>query len=232
MEVIPLLTLDLHPIFPNNRDIDLALREVIFKAAQTGVDVVEIIPGKGSGKLKKRVLTFLGQKHIKKLYVRVEPMRPTAAGSWFISGSRRFAELWPPACRSTCRVHPTPGADSPVTEYRSHVMAENSKCPDPLPYGPGNGPGNRHSRPGQDTGTCPVPGCEAVIGATRLMCRWDWYQVPKPLRDEVWAAWRSGAGASAPGHRRAVRRALAAASAGYRGRPVVCQGHQHADPAA
>jgi dsDNA-specific endonuclease/ATPase MutS2 len=67
-----LLTLDLHPIFRNNRDIDLALREVVFKAARNGVDVVEIIPGKGSGKLKRRVLAFLDQKHIKKLYARVE----------------------------------------------------------------------------------------------------------------------------------------------------------------
>ncbi len=70
--MIALLTLDLHPIFRNNRDIDLALWEVIFKAARTGVDVVEIIPGKGSGKLKRRVLAFLAQKQIKKLYVRVE----------------------------------------------------------------------------------------------------------------------------------------------------------------
>ena len=50
----------------------MALREVIFKAARTGVDVVQIIPGKGSGKLKRRVLAFLEQKHIKKLYDRVE----------------------------------------------------------------------------------------------------------------------------------------------------------------
>ncbi|WP_206305753.1 Smr/MutS family protein [Actinacidiphila soli] len=71
-EAITLLTLDLHPIFRNNRDIDLALRETLFRAARTGVDVVEIIPGKGTGQLKKRVLAFLAQKHIKKLYVRVE----------------------------------------------------------------------------------------------------------------------------------------------------------------
>jgi DNA-nicking Smr family endonuclease len=64
--------LDLHPIFRNNRDIELAMREVIFRAARTGVDVVEIIPGKGSGKLKKRVIAFLQQKHIRKLYVRME----------------------------------------------------------------------------------------------------------------------------------------------------------------
>lgn len=70
--MIALLTLDLHPIFRNNRDIDLALREVIFKALRTETDVVEIIPGKGSGKLKRRVLAFLNQTHIKKLYARVE----------------------------------------------------------------------------------------------------------------------------------------------------------------
>ncbi|HEV2636137.1 MAG TPA: Smr/MutS family protein [Actinocrinis sp.] len=67
-----MLTLDLHPIFRNNRDIELALRETLFKAAATGVDTVEIIPGKGTGKLKKRVLAFLAQKHIRKLYLRVE----------------------------------------------------------------------------------------------------------------------------------------------------------------
>ncbi|MFJ7096847.1 Smr/MutS family protein [Streptomyces mirabilis] len=71
-EAIALLTLDLHPIFRNNRDIDVALRQTLFKAAATGIDVVQIIPGKGTGQLKKRVLAVLAQKHIKKLYVRVE----------------------------------------------------------------------------------------------------------------------------------------------------------------
>jgi dsDNA-specific endonuclease/ATPase MutS2 len=67
-----LLTLDLHPIFRNNRDIELSLRQAVFQAVRTGEPVVEIIPGKGTGQLKKRVLAFLGQKHIKKLYDRVE----------------------------------------------------------------------------------------------------------------------------------------------------------------
>jgi DNA-nicking Smr family endonuclease len=71
-EAIELLTLDLHPIFRNNRDIELAMREAIFRAARTGVGTVEIIPGKGSGQLKKRVIAFLNQKHIRKLYVRME----------------------------------------------------------------------------------------------------------------------------------------------------------------
>ncbi len=66
------MTLDLHPLFRNNRDIDLALRQFIFKAANSGVREAEIIPGKGSGQLKARVLAFLDQKHIKKLYLRRE----------------------------------------------------------------------------------------------------------------------------------------------------------------
>ena len=67
-----MLTLDLHPIFRNTRAVDLALRETVFRAAATGEDVVEIIPGKGSGQLKRRVLAFLNQPQIRKLYVRVE----------------------------------------------------------------------------------------------------------------------------------------------------------------
>lgn len=67
-----MLTLDLHPIFRNNRDIELALRQAIFKAARSGETSMEIIPRKGSGKLKKRVLAFLNQPHIKKLYERFE----------------------------------------------------------------------------------------------------------------------------------------------------------------
>ncbi|MFK0152526.1 Smr/MutS family protein [Streptomyces sp. NPDC090499] len=67
-----MLTLDLHPIFRNNRDIELALRQIVFQANRTGEPVVEIIHGKGTGQLKGRVLAFLGQKHIRKLYDRVE----------------------------------------------------------------------------------------------------------------------------------------------------------------
>lgn len=67
-----MLSLDLHPIFRNNRDIELALRQFLFAAARSGEPVVEIIPGKGSGQLKRRVLAFLDQKHTKKLYLRHE----------------------------------------------------------------------------------------------------------------------------------------------------------------
>lgn len=66
------LKLDLHDIYNRSGDIDRALREVIDRAVAIKAPLVEIIPGKGSGQLKKRVLRFLGQKEIKGLYHRVE----------------------------------------------------------------------------------------------------------------------------------------------------------------
>ena len=66
------LTLDLHDIYNRHGDIDRALRAVIEEAVEKKAELVEIIPGKGSGQLKKRVLRFLDQKEIKALYHRVE----------------------------------------------------------------------------------------------------------------------------------------------------------------
>lgn len=66
------LVLDLHDIFNKGRDIDRALNDIIAQAVAKKAPVVEIIPGKGSGQLKKHVLRFLQQKEIKALYHRVE----------------------------------------------------------------------------------------------------------------------------------------------------------------
>lgn len=66
------LKLDLHDIFNKGSDIDRALRGIIDEAIAKKVTLVEIIPGKGSGALKKKVLRFLDQKDIKQLYHRVE----------------------------------------------------------------------------------------------------------------------------------------------------------------
>jgi DNA-nicking Smr family endonuclease len=66
------LKLDLHDIYNRGGEIDRALRQVIDDAVRTKAPLVEIIPGKGSGQLKKRVLRFLDQKEIKALYHRVE----------------------------------------------------------------------------------------------------------------------------------------------------------------
>jgi DNA-nicking Smr family endonuclease len=66
------ITVDLHPIFRSDRDIDRSLRTAIFQASRSAVDLVEIIPGKGSGKLKKRVLAFLAQAQIRRMYSHIE----------------------------------------------------------------------------------------------------------------------------------------------------------------
>ena len=66
------LKLDLHEIYHRGDDIDRALRSIIDEAIEKKARLVEIIPGKGSGQLKKRVLRFLDQKDIKALYDRVE----------------------------------------------------------------------------------------------------------------------------------------------------------------
>src|SRR5438876_486866 len=68
----PELKLDLHDIYNRGDDIDRALRAIIAEAVAKKAPLVEIIPGKGSGQLKKRVLRFLDQKEIKALYHRVE----------------------------------------------------------------------------------------------------------------------------------------------------------------
>ena len=66
------LKLDLHEIYNRNEIIEEQLNRVIEEAIENRIKLVEIIPGKGSGQLKKRVLRFLNQKHIRDLYHRVE----------------------------------------------------------------------------------------------------------------------------------------------------------------
>jgi DNA-nicking Smr family endonuclease len=66
------LKLDLHDVYNRGAEIDRALRGIIDEAVRTKAPLVEIIPGKGSGALKKRVLRFLDQKDVKALYHRVE----------------------------------------------------------------------------------------------------------------------------------------------------------------
>ncbi len=63
---------DLHDIFNDSKAIDKALQEIFDEAIECRIKEVEIIPGKGSGQLKKKVQRFLQQPHIKPLYHRIE----------------------------------------------------------------------------------------------------------------------------------------------------------------
>ena len=64
------LVLDLHDIFNKHKEIEESLKRVLIEAKDKRVKIVEIIPGKGSGQLKKRVLKFLERN--KELYHRVD----------------------------------------------------------------------------------------------------------------------------------------------------------------
>lgn len=66
------LKLDLHDIYNKGDKIEAELQRILAEALEAKITLVEIIPGKGSGQLKKRVLRFLDQKHIRALYHRVE----------------------------------------------------------------------------------------------------------------------------------------------------------------
>jgi DNA-nicking Smr family endonuclease len=66
------LVLDLHDIYNKGGEIDRALNDIVREAVAKKAPLLEIIPGKGSGALKKKVLRFLDQKEIKALYHRVE----------------------------------------------------------------------------------------------------------------------------------------------------------------
>ncbi|MCK4791915.1 MAG: Smr/MutS family protein [Desulfobacteraceae bacterium] len=66
------IVLDLHDIYNKGFTINAELDRVITEAIEKKIALVEIIPGKGSGQLKKRVLRFLLQPEVKKLYHRVE----------------------------------------------------------------------------------------------------------------------------------------------------------------
>ncbi len=66
------LVLNLHDCFNNGTVMDADLNRVIAEAVQKRIALVEIIPGKGSGQLKKRVLRSLVEPQVKRLYHRLE----------------------------------------------------------------------------------------------------------------------------------------------------------------
>ena len=64
------LTIDLHDIYNKDREIERTLRDMLRDANEKKIKVVELIPGKGSGQLRKRVLKFLEKN--KDLYKRID----------------------------------------------------------------------------------------------------------------------------------------------------------------
>jgi DNA-nicking Smr family endonuclease len=66
------LKLDLHDIFNKGDLLEQELNRIVRQAVDRRIELVEIIPGKGSGQLKKKVLRFLAQPDIKPLYHRIE----------------------------------------------------------------------------------------------------------------------------------------------------------------
>lgn len=66
------LVLDLHDIFNDGKSIARELGGIIDEAVKKKIKLVEIIPGKGSGQLRRKVMRFLDQPHIKQQYHRIE----------------------------------------------------------------------------------------------------------------------------------------------------------------
>ena len=66
------IKVDLHEVFNNRRGIEQALEDAFQEAVDKKIKEIEIIPGKGSGQLRKKVERFLQQPHIKHLYHRIE----------------------------------------------------------------------------------------------------------------------------------------------------------------
>ena len=64
--------LDLHDIFNKGQQIDRALDEAMEFCVDRRIPILEIIPGKGSGQLKKMVIRYLQQPAVKKLYHRID----------------------------------------------------------------------------------------------------------------------------------------------------------------
>ena len=77
------LTLDLHPVYNKGRLIDAALENALDDAEARKASELEIICGKGSGALKKRVLRFLDRKDVRARYHRINK-DPNNSGHLFV----------------------------------------------------------------------------------------------------------------------------------------------------
>ena len=65
------MRIDLHDIYSDGKKLEQALHNAMDEAISKKAKSVEIIPGKGSGQLKKHVLRLL-EKEYKRVYHRIE----------------------------------------------------------------------------------------------------------------------------------------------------------------
>jgi DNA-nicking Smr family endonuclease len=66
------LVLDLHDVFNSGKDIKQSLGAILRQANEQKIPLIEIIPGKGSGQLRRTVIRFLEQPHIKTMYHHIQ----------------------------------------------------------------------------------------------------------------------------------------------------------------
>ena len=66
------LTLDLHDIYNRGAAIEKSLQDIFDEAIAKKAPLIEIIPGKGSGQLKKHVLRFFENKRSSAKNMRIE----------------------------------------------------------------------------------------------------------------------------------------------------------------
>ena len=66
------IKVDLHDIYNKSELIEKVLQEAFDEAREKKIKTLEIIPGKGSGQLKKKVLRFLNRPEIKSQVHRIE----------------------------------------------------------------------------------------------------------------------------------------------------------------
>lgn len=66
------IKIDLHEVYNDSKAIDRALAKAFEEAIEKKIKLIEIIPGKGSGQLRKKVERFLQLPHIKNKYQRIE----------------------------------------------------------------------------------------------------------------------------------------------------------------
>jgi DNA-nicking Smr family endonuclease len=66
------IRIDLHPIFNKGLEVESEINRAFDKAEKERIPVIEIISGKGSSELKKRVMLILSKKINKSRYYRLE----------------------------------------------------------------------------------------------------------------------------------------------------------------